>query len=74
MSAVSKLLWLNTPVGLPQTIVAGDTVTAPGDWTWTGTTFSFTHIQVLILSQGQRLRLLVCVLVCVLKELVQFFC
>lgn len=36
MSAVTKLLWLDTPAGLPRTIVAGDTVTAPGLWTFTG--------------------------------------
>ena len=36
MAAVTKLLWLDTPYGLPRTIVAGDTITAPGDWTFTG--------------------------------------
>jgi hypothetical protein len=36
VAAVTKLLWLDTPAGLPRTIVAGDTITAPGDWTFTG--------------------------------------
>lgn len=34
MAAVTNILWLN-PDSLPENIVTGDTVTAPGDWTFT---------------------------------------
>ncbi len=36
MAVVTKLLWLDSTAALPRSIVSGDTVTAPGDWTFTG--------------------------------------